>query len=190
MGIDRAFCASFPTIPYRTDVINWPVRGSLPSVAAAATTSDRPLPSTLAECGYATQLIHDTPHLVNGGHNFDWPFHAWTFIRGAEVDSRLDRRFRGLAGQLVPPTDVCLPRRKRREKRGPPDLRPSEPQPQKTRGLELRKVVQERGPIPQRQCEAREFLPLGGLFRSPRTVGCTARVYEKVRRAAGLRWAR
>jgi len=40
----------------------------------------------LAEAGYCTQLIHDTPHLVNGGHNFDWPFHAWTFIRGAEVD--------------------------------------------------------------------------------------------------------
>jgi hypothetical protein len=23
---------------------------------------------------------------VNGGHAFDWPFHGWTFVRGAEVD--------------------------------------------------------------------------------------------------------
>jgi arylsulfatase A-like enzyme len=40
----------------------------------------------LAEAGYCTQLIHDTPHLVNGGHAFDYPFHAWTYLRGAEVD--------------------------------------------------------------------------------------------------------
>jgi len=33
-----------------------------------------------------TQLIHDTPHLVNGGHAYDTPFHFWTPIRGAEVD--------------------------------------------------------------------------------------------------------
>ncbi|MCH8293460.1 sulfatase [Candidatus Poribacteria bacterium] len=82
---DRAFCASFPTIPYRTDVMKgrygdpfhpWkPLRHDVQT-----------LPWTLAEAGYATQLIHDTPHLVNGGHNFDWPFHAWTFVRGAEVD--------------------------------------------------------------------------------------------------------
>jgi arylsulfatase A-like enzyme len=44
------------------------------------------LPRLLANAGYATQLIHDTPHLVNGGHAFDWPFAAWTFVRGAEVD--------------------------------------------------------------------------------------------------------
>ena len=44
------------------------------------------LPRLLAGAGYATQLIHDTPHLVNGGHAFDWPFAAWTFLRGAEVD--------------------------------------------------------------------------------------------------------
>jgi len=44
------------------------------------------LPRTLTDAGYCAQLINDTPHLINGGHNFDWPFNAWTFIRGAEVD--------------------------------------------------------------------------------------------------------
>ena len=82
---DRAFAASYPTIPHRTDALTgryggpfhtWgPLRFDVPT-----------LPRALAEHGYCTQLIHDTPHLVNGGHNFDWPFHAWTPIRGAEVD--------------------------------------------------------------------------------------------------------
>ena len=84
-AFDNAFCASFPTIPYRTDVITGqygaPFHPWKPLRHERLT-----LPWTLAEKGYATQLIHDTPHLVNGGHNFDWPFHAWTFVRGAEVD--------------------------------------------------------------------------------------------------------
>jgi arylsulfatase A-like enzyme len=82
---DRAYCNSFPTIPHRTDVMYgqyanpfhpWkPLAYDIPT-----------LPRTLADAGYATQLIHDTPHLVNGGHSFDSPFACWTFIRGAEVD--------------------------------------------------------------------------------------------------------
>ncbi len=81
----NSFCASYPTIPHRTDAVTgrsgspffpWkPLRWDLPT-----------LPWTMSEAGYATQLIHDTPHLVNGGHNFDWPFNAWTQVRGAEVD--------------------------------------------------------------------------------------------------------
>ena len=82
---DRAFSASYPTIPHRTDVMTGkyggPFHAWLPLSHDAYT-----LPWALASAGYATQLIHDTPHLVNGGHNFDWPFHAWTFVRGAEVD--------------------------------------------------------------------------------------------------------
>jgi len=82
---DRCYCASYPTIPHRTDAITGrygaPFHPWRPLRFDVST-----LPETLAQAGYATQLIHDTPHLVNGGHNFDWPFHAWTFIRGAEVD--------------------------------------------------------------------------------------------------------
>ncbi len=82
---DRAFSASFPTIPHRTDVITGeygvPFNPWKPLAFDAVT-----LPRLLADAGYATQLIHDTPHLVNGGHAFDYPFAGWTFIRGAEVD--------------------------------------------------------------------------------------------------------
>ncbi|MFO8078953.1 MAG: sulfatase [Armatimonadota bacterium] len=83
---DNAFSASFATIPHRWDVMTGrygnPFHQWLPLRHDAMT-----LPWWLhTQDGYATQLIHDTPHLVNGGHNFDWPFNAWTQIRGAEVD--------------------------------------------------------------------------------------------------------
>ena len=82
---DSAFIGSFPTIPHRTDVMTGrygdPFHTWMPLRHDAMT-----LPEYLGDNGYCTQLIHDTPHLVNGGHNFDWPFHAWTPVRGAEVD--------------------------------------------------------------------------------------------------------
>lgn len=81
----RAFSASYPTFPQRTDVITG--RYGAPFHAWQPLACDRPtIPGSLAARGYCTQLIHDTPHLVNGGHGFDYPFHAWTPVRGAEVD--------------------------------------------------------------------------------------------------------
>ena len=81
----RAFTGSYPTIPNRTDIITGrygaPFHRWKPLDCDKAT-----VPQALAELGYCTQLIHDTPHLVNGGHSFDYPFHAWTPVRGAEVD--------------------------------------------------------------------------------------------------------
>lgn len=82
---DRAFAASFPTIPHRTDTITG--RYGAPFHPWKPLDCDKPtIPQALAEAGYCTQLLHDTPHLVNGGHRFDYPFHAWMPIRGAEVD--------------------------------------------------------------------------------------------------------
>jgi arylsulfatase A-like enzyme len=82
---DNSYTASYPTIPHRTDAFTG--RHGGPFHVWQPLAFDVPtLPESLAQMGYCTQLIHDTPHLVNGGHNFDWPFHAWTFVRGAEVD--------------------------------------------------------------------------------------------------------
>jgi len=82
---DRCFAGSFPTIPHRLDFVSGgygePFHAWMPLPYDWPT-----LPEAFGDAGYATQLIHDTPHLVNGGHHFDWPFHAWTFVRGAEVD--------------------------------------------------------------------------------------------------------
>ena len=84
-SFDRSFASSYPTIPHRTDVMTG--RYGAPFYPWRPLRHDAvTIPEILADAGYRTQLIHDTPHLVNGGHNFDWPFHAWTFIRGAEVD--------------------------------------------------------------------------------------------------------
>ena len=81
----RGFAASFPTIPHRTDVITG--RYGAPFHPWKCLDCDvATIPRALAEQGYCSQLIHDTPHLVNGGHRFDFPFDAWMPIRGAEVD--------------------------------------------------------------------------------------------------------
>jgi arylsulfatase A-like enzyme len=81
----RAFAASYPTIPMRTDVMT--ARYGAPFHRWKPLDCDKPtIPQAMAALGYCTQLIHDTPHLVNGGHNFDFPFHAWAPVRGAEVD--------------------------------------------------------------------------------------------------------
>ena len=84
-AFDSVFCASYPTIPCRNDLMKGtygaPFHPWRPLRHDAVT-----FPRLLSDAGYCTQLIHDTPHLVNGGHNFDWPFNAWTFVRGAEVD--------------------------------------------------------------------------------------------------------
>jgi arylsulfatase A-like enzyme len=84
-AFDHSYAASYPTIPHRTDALTGrtgaPFHPWKPLDCDVLT-----LPRALAEHGYCTQLIHDTPHLVNGGHSFDYPFHAWTPVRGAEVD--------------------------------------------------------------------------------------------------------
>jgi arylsulfatase A-like enzyme len=82
---DYSFTNAYPTIPHRNDVATgrfgrpfhkW---GPLPFDVLT-------LPRVLSSAGYATQLIHDTPHMANGATHFDAPFHGWSFIRGAEVD--------------------------------------------------------------------------------------------------------
>jgi len=81
----HSYAASYPTIPHRTDASTG--RYGAPFHAWKPLDCDvLTIPRCLADHGYCTQLIHDTPHLVNGGHNFDYPFHAWTPVRGAEVD--------------------------------------------------------------------------------------------------------
>ena len=84
-NFDRAFAGSYPTIPMRKDLITGkygaPFYPWSPNPHGAATFLDH-----LHDAGYVSQLIHDTPHLVSGGHNIDFPFMARLSINGAEVD--------------------------------------------------------------------------------------------------------
>jgi arylsulfatase A-like enzyme len=85
---DNAYVGSFPTIPHRTDVFTGqfgrPLHPWLPLGFDAVT-----LPAVLGQAGWTTYLTFDTPHLVNGGHGFDYPFHGWHFERGNEVDQHI-----------------------------------------------------------------------------------------------------
>jgi len=82
---DEAYLSSFPTIPCRTDLFTG--RSGEPFHPWQALNYLEPtLPEELGQAGWATQMIFDCPHLMQGGTGFDRPFGAWDFIRGAEVD--------------------------------------------------------------------------------------------------------
>jgi len=82
---DRAYAASFPTVPNRRDVVtgrftftysDW---GPLPPEEVV-------LPDVLRKAGYVTMLIADTPHILKDGYHFDRGFDGWIWIRGQEND--------------------------------------------------------------------------------------------------------
>jgi arylsulfatase A-like enzyme len=85
---DNAYLGSFPTIPFRTDVFTGrfgePLHPWLPLGFDRVT-----MPALFGQAGWATYLVFDTPHLINGGHGFDYPFHGWHFERGNEVDQHI-----------------------------------------------------------------------------------------------------
>jgi arylsulfatase A-like enzyme len=83
---DRCFANSYPTMPHRRDVITGQYGDPFNRWMPLQVNRAPAIPQALKAADYCTQLIHDTPHVGNGGMGFDWPFHAWTFIRGAEVD--------------------------------------------------------------------------------------------------------
>ncbi|MCL2057606.1 MAG: sulfatase [Oscillospiraceae bacterium] len=82
---EHAYTNSYPTIPCRKDMV-YGTYGDPFNRWHPMDINKRTFPRVLFENGYCTQLIHDTPHLVNGGMAFDYFFNAWTFLRGAEVD--------------------------------------------------------------------------------------------------------
>jgi len=83
--LDRAYQASFPTIPTRTDMmtgrLTFPFRDWTPLPPDEVV-----LAQHMTDAGYVSMLICDTPHLVRDGHNFDRGFTAWEWIRGQEGD--------------------------------------------------------------------------------------------------------
>ena len=82
---DRAYTASFPTVPNRMDLVT----GRFSFVHYEW----QPLPKNevvlaevLGEAGYITMLVADTPHIFEDGYNFDRGFSGWRRIRGQEED--------------------------------------------------------------------------------------------------------
>jgi len=83
---DRAYAASFPTVPNRRDVFtgrftftycDW---SPLPADEVV-------LAEVMGRAGYVTKMILDTPHIVAMGYDFSRGFDGWEWIRGQENDA-------------------------------------------------------------------------------------------------------
>ncbi|MFC1736643.1 sulfatase [Candidatus Hydrogenedentota bacterium] len=88
MVFDRYYVGSFPTLPNRSDLFSgnytffthsW---GDFPKGIMN-------LALHFGMSGYVTQMINDTPHLVNGGHHYDRGFMGWEWVRGQEIDRHM-----------------------------------------------------------------------------------------------------
>jgi arylsulfatase A-like enzyme len=82
---DRAYCASFPTVPNRNDILTgrytftYQMWGPLSS-------DDVTLPELVSPHGVRTSLIADTPHPFVPGFNYQRGFDDWELVRGQEHD--------------------------------------------------------------------------------------------------------
>jgi len=82
---DRAYAASFPTVPHRHDLYTGRYTFTY-SDWAPLPKNETVLPQALRQTGCVTQLIVDTPHILKDGFNYDRGFDGWLWIRGQEND--------------------------------------------------------------------------------------------------------
>ncbi len=82
---DKAYIASFPTIPHRHDLFTGRYT-FIYSTWAPLPRDEVIISQTLRQAGYVTMLIVDTPHMIRDAHYFDRGFDAWWWIRGQEHD--------------------------------------------------------------------------------------------------------
>ena len=82
---ENAYIGSFPTVPNRREIFTG---RSVFTYAewAPLPASEVVISETLANAGYTTMLIADTPHILQRGFHFDRGFTAWDWIRGQEND--------------------------------------------------------------------------------------------------------
>jgi len=82
---DRAYAASFPTVPCRHDIMTG--RYTLTYATWAPLPRDEVvLAELLSAAGYITMMIVDTPHILENGYYYDRGFAGWEWIRGQESD--------------------------------------------------------------------------------------------------------
>ena len=82
---NRAYCASFPTVPNRNDVLTgrytFTYKPWEPLSADEVTMTD-----VLNKAGIVTGLVADTPNAFSPGYNYQRGFLSWETIRGQEFD--------------------------------------------------------------------------------------------------------
>jgi len=82
---DRAYIASFPTIPNRHDLFTGRYT-FVYSMWSPLPKDEVILSQLLRQAGYTTMLIVDTYHMIRDAHYFDRGFDGWWWIRGQEHD--------------------------------------------------------------------------------------------------------
>ena len=82
---DRAYAASFPTVPNRLDVLTG--RYTCTNLRwQPLPPNEVTIPQVLGAAGYTSMMIVDTPHIMQAGFHFDRGFSGWEWIRGQEND--------------------------------------------------------------------------------------------------------
>jgi len=87
---DRAYIASFPTIPNRHDIFTGRYTFTY-SAWSPLPTDEVILSQCLRQAGYTTMLIVDTYHMIRDAHYFDRGFDGWLWTRGQEHDRYITR---------------------------------------------------------------------------------------------------
>lgn len=82
---ESAYCASFPTVPNRNDILTGRVTFTY-KPWAPLDPGEITLQETLNKAGVVTSLIADTPHPFAPGFNYQRGFQGWELIRGQEHD--------------------------------------------------------------------------------------------------------
>jgi arylsulfatase A-like enzyme len=93
--LDRAYCTSFPTVPMRADVVTGKFTFNYLGWAPLQA-NEVVLPQVLANAGYRTMGIADTPFLVRRGFGYDRGFHDFRWVRGQggdRADTNYERRY-------------------------------------------------------------------------------------------------
>ena len=85
LAFDKAYSASFPTVPHRRDLMTGRFTSSYTPWAPLAK-DEVVLAQVLGDAGYTTMMITDCPHLIKDGFNYDRGFDGWEWIRGQEGD--------------------------------------------------------------------------------------------------------
>jgi len=82
---DKAYAASFPTIPHRHDLYTGRYTFTY-SKWGPILEGEIVLAQMLRQSGCVTQLIVDTPHMIRDDCNYNKGFDGWIWIRGQEND--------------------------------------------------------------------------------------------------------
>jgi len=82
---DRAYSASFPTVPHRRDLLTGRFTATYTGWAPLSP-DETVLADVLASNGYVSMMVCDCPHILENGYHYDRGFDGFEWVRGQESD--------------------------------------------------------------------------------------------------------